>query len=130
MFANSQYPANPESSAAVDNEVRQQVRRLQHHPSIAICCGNNEIEGVIGLDKNNLTQHLKDYQNLFIDHVMKGVLEVDKTRRVFCSSSSNGKYDEHEDWMSKGPGDSHYGDYHYYNSINKSWDWTTDSQSV
>ena len=125
MFAASPYPTNPEFLATVDAEVRTQVLRLQHHPSIAIWCGNNELEGGIRLDKNNLTQHLKDYHSLFIDHVMKGVLEVDKTRRVVGSSSSNGKYDEEqEDWMSVDPGDSHYGDYHYYNYIDKSWDWT------
>ena len=56
---------------------------------------------------------------------MKGVLEVDKSRRVVGSSPSNGRYDEeYEEWMSKDSLDSHYGDFHNYNYINKSWDWT------
>ena len=44
MFAGSQYPTNPEFLETVDVEVKQQVRRLQHHPSIAIWSGNNENE--------------------------------------------------------------------------------------
>ena len=58
-----------------------------------------------------MTLRLKDYHSLFIDHVMKGVLELDKSRRVVGSSPSNGRYDEeHEQWMSKGAGGPLYGD--------------------
>ena len=46
MFACAQYPANPEYLTTVDLEVTQQVRRLQHHPSIAIWSGNNENESL------------------------------------------------------------------------------------
>ena len=51
VFASSQYPANQEFLATFDTEVRQEVHRLQHHPSIAIWCSDNEIEdGVTPLD--------------------------------------------------------------------------------
>lgn len=45
MFACSKYPGDqPEFVANVLAEVRHQVRRLSHHPSLALWCGNNEIE--------------------------------------------------------------------------------------
>lgn len=38
------YPATEAFLASVRTEIRHQVRRLQHHPSIAIFAGNNENE--------------------------------------------------------------------------------------
>ena len=42
MFACSMYPANDEDLEKVSAEVRHQVRRLQHHASIALWAANNE----------------------------------------------------------------------------------------
>ena len=42
MFACSMYPANDADLEKVTAEVRHQVRRLQHHPSIALWAANNE----------------------------------------------------------------------------------------
>ena len=42
MFACSMYPADPATLASVGQEVEHQVRRLQHHPSIALWAANNE----------------------------------------------------------------------------------------
>ncbi|HEY0594258.1 beta-mannosidase, partial [Sphingopyxis sp.] len=43
MFACALYPeAHPEFNESVEAEVAWQVRRLRHHPSIALWCGNNE----------------------------------------------------------------------------------------
>jgi beta-mannosidase len=39
MFACALYPTNDEFLASVETEVLQQVRRLQHHPSIALWAG-------------------------------------------------------------------------------------------
>lgn len=43
MFACTLYPSDPEFLASVAIEAEQQVRRLRHHASIALWCGNNEI---------------------------------------------------------------------------------------
>ncbi|KAH4002834.1 hypothetical protein HBI56_051860 [Parastagonospora nodorum] len=42
MFACASYPAYPEYLASVEQEARQNVRRLRHHPSLVIWAGNNE----------------------------------------------------------------------------------------
>lgn len=47
MFACSMYPTGSEFLGSVKTEVKQQVRRLQHHPSVAIWAGNNENEAAL-----------------------------------------------------------------------------------
>lgn len=42
MFACASYPTYPEFLRSVETEARQNVRRLRHHPSIVLWCGNNE----------------------------------------------------------------------------------------
>jgi len=45
MFACAPYPENdPEFVESVEAELRYQVRRLRHHPSLALWCGNNEAQ--------------------------------------------------------------------------------------
>lgn len=44
MYACSMYPANEQFLETVSVEIRQQVRRLSHHPSVLIWAGNNENE--------------------------------------------------------------------------------------
>ena len=43
MFSCSAYPGEPEFIELVKEEGRQQVRRIQHHASLMLWCGNNEI---------------------------------------------------------------------------------------
>ncbi|AEO64472.1 glycoside hydrolase family 2 protein [Thermothielavioides terrestris NRRL 8126] len=42
MFACASYPTYPDFLASVTTEAQQNVRRLRHHPSIVLWCGNNE----------------------------------------------------------------------------------------
>jgi beta-mannosidase len=42
MFACGRYPADTSFQASVRAEAEAQVRRLRHHPCIALWCGNNE----------------------------------------------------------------------------------------
>ncbi|MEP7313513.1 MAG: glycoside hydrolase family 2 protein [Pseudomonadota bacterium] len=45
MFANMDYPGDdPDFVASVEAEVRQQLSRLKIHPSLALLCGNSEVE--------------------------------------------------------------------------------------
>jgi beta-mannosidase len=42
MFACASYPTYPAFLASVETEARQNMRRLRHHPSVVLWCGNNE----------------------------------------------------------------------------------------
>nr|WP_081625216.1 glycoside hydrolase family 2 protein [Paenibacillus massiliensis] len=44
MFACSMYPGDERFLHSVKQEAADQLRRLRHHPSIALWCGNNEID--------------------------------------------------------------------------------------
>ena len=49
MFACALYPTDSRFLSSVSTEIRQQIRRLQHHPSIAVWAGNNENEAALGM---------------------------------------------------------------------------------
>ncbi|KAK3303117.1 glycoside hydrolase family 2 protein [Chaetomium strumarium] len=42
MFACASYPAYPDFLSSVAAEARQNIRRIRHHPSVVLWCGNNE----------------------------------------------------------------------------------------
>ena len=44
MFACSMYPGNEEFLQKVQAEARYNIKRLRNHPSIALWCGNNEMD--------------------------------------------------------------------------------------
>lgn len=44
MFACAMYPGNPEYLKLIEQEAEYNIRRLRNHASIALWCGNNEIE--------------------------------------------------------------------------------------
>jgi len=46
MFACASYWEDPDFLATIGIEVKQNIQRLQHHPCIAIWCGNNENEWI------------------------------------------------------------------------------------
>jgi len=46
MFACATYWEDPDHLASIGIEVKQNIQRLQHHPCVAIWCGNNENEWI------------------------------------------------------------------------------------
>ena len=58
MFACASYPAWPELLENIRQEARCNIRRLRHHPSIILYCGNNEDYQVQELHK--LEYHARD----------------------------------------------------------------------
>lgn len=44
MFACSMYPGDERFLQSVKQEAADQIRRLRHHPSLVLWCGNNEID--------------------------------------------------------------------------------------
>ncbi len=67
LFACSAYPADDEAFlASVRAEAEDAVRRLRHHASLALWCGNNEIEqGLVGEGWTDEHMAWADYDRLF-----------------------------------------------------------------
>ncbi|ADB63454.1 glycoside hydrolase family 2 sugar binding protein (plasmid) [Haloterrigena turkmenica DSM 5511] len=111
MFACALYPSDDDYLASVEEEVRYQVRRLADHPSIALWCGNNEVE--MGLeswfdDADELEQLKEDYETLFYDVIGDTVAEEDETRTYWPGSPSSGT--GRQDPYPANKGDIHYWD--------------------
>ncbi|PAX09070.1 beta-mannosidase [Sphingomonas lenta] len=66
MFACTLYPGDDAFVASVRREAEDQVRRLRHHPSLALWCGNNEI---VLLNREALAEpeHGENYRRVFLD---------------------------------------------------------------
>ncbi len=115
MFAGSFYPADEDFLNNVKEEVKDQVNRLQNHPSIALWCGNNEIDEAIvnwgyqkqfKYSKNDSLQVWKDYKKLFhevIPNTLKENLTPDKN--IYWPSSPSIGWG-HKRSLTEG--DSHY----------------------
>jgi len=110
MFACAMYPADPEFLANVDQEVRHQIRRLRHHCSIALWCGNNECLGAFDWfeeTKRNRDRYLVDYDRLYEGVIGKAVDELDPARRYWPSSPCAGRDDYAGSWHEDRRGDMH-----------------------
>lgn len=119
MFAVSLYPVDPHFLHDVADEVRQQVRRLQHHPSVLLWAGNNENEEAIasfwwpGMALH-LTRYREDYRKLYIETIKTIVEAEDSSRPYLASSPSNGKLSQLSHWISANPNSFSSGDVHFY----------------
>uniref|UniRef100_A0A182JII5 beta-mannosidase n=1 Tax=Anopheles atroparvus TaxID=41427 RepID=A0A182JII5_ANOAO len=125
MFACSMYPTNDDFLATVRTEVRQNVRRIQHHPSVAVWATNNENE--VALRQNwykteaNYSVYYEQYVELYVRTVLPEVEVADRWRTVLLSSPSNGDQSLKEDYIARNPQDPLYGDVHYYNYFLDGW---------
>ncbi|CAG2103600.1 unnamed protein product, partial [Medioppia subpectinata] len=125
MFACALYPAHKEFLDSVNNEVITQVRRIQHHPSIAIWSGNNENEYGLKYWWYDVKNYWPDYRALYVNTIGKTLAAEDTTRPYVSSSPSNGLETIKENYTSSKPDDELYGDIHYYNDNSSLWDWTS-----
>uniref|UniRef100_A0A336MH08 beta-mannosidase n=1 Tax=Culicoides sonorensis TaxID=179676 RepID=A0A336MH08_CULSO len=124
MFACAMYPADSNFLKSVRLEIKQNVRRLQSHPSIAIWATNNENEVALrqnwyGTNKN-FDKFVRDYEKLYIETVKDEIRKNDPWRIVLNSSPSNGQTFENIT-INEFPQDYHYGDVHYYNYLSNLW---------
>jgi beta-mannosidase len=111
MFANTLVPGDSAFVASVAAEAEDQVRRLRHHPALALWCGNNEIaEGWAnwGWQADYTPEVLPRveaaYRRIFEDVLPGVVARLDAGRRYIPSSPRHG-------WgrpESLTEGDSHY----------------------
>jgi beta-mannosidase len=76
-FACSTYPVfDDEFMNNVRLEARDNLRRLRHHPSIAVWCGNNEISLMTKNKWSNRSMGRADYNKLFKDLLAQQVQEL------------------------------------------------------
>lgn len=115
MFACALFPGDEGFVSNVKQEVKDQVVRLQNHPSIALWCGNNEVdEGwknwgwqkQYRYSKNDSTTIWNNYQRLF-EKEIPAVLDsiVSKENNRYWPSSPSLGWGKKE---SLTQGDSHY----------------------
>ncbi|OSD01219.1 glycoside hydrolase family 2 protein [Trametes coccinea BRFM310] len=92
IFSDALYPINDWLLASIDPEVRQNVRRINRHPSNAQWAGGNEIEGiVISVNQTlaNGTHYLDEFQTLFGEFLHDIVLDEESSvAYTDCSTTS------------------------------------------
>lgn len=127
LFACAMYPTDPHFLDSVQTEVTQQIRRLQHHPSILVWSGNNENEAALADNwygtNSNYDLYSSDYLKLYAYTVMPIIQEKDTSRPFVMSSPSNGANTSYYN-VSNNPSNPLFGDVHYYQYVEDSWDWT------
>ncbi len=95
MFACSMYPADEPFLSNIREEIKQNIRRLRNHPSIAIWCGNNEINVAwhnwgwqlrFLISKKDSQKMWGDYQTIF-HQTIPGLLEELDPDRPYTTTS-------------------------------------------
>ncbi len=109
MFACANYRVTEAFVRSIDEEIRQNVRRLRHHPSILLWCGNNEMEQfALEREFDGTDETAADYliQN---EYIIPSILREEDPDRFYwpSSPSSGGKFVSPRD---PGSGDVHYWD--------------------
>jgi beta-mannosidase len=74
MFACALYPSSEEILANIEAEMRDNVRRIRHHPSMAIWNGNNEVW--IGWQEWGWKHGLTDAQRNLVESMYSDVFKV------------------------------------------------------
>ncbi|NLP34744.1 MAG: glycoside hydrolase family 2 protein [Clostridiales bacterium] len=110
MYACNIYDLTKEFEENIIEETKDNVRRLRHHASLGIWCGNNEIETAWAHwqgFQNHSNKLRADYIKQFEYVLPRAVKEVDDRTFYWPSSpSSGGCFDE--------PNDENRGDVHYW----------------
>ncbi|MFW6360315.1 MAG: beta-mannosidase [Spirochaetota bacterium] len=111
MFACAMYPSSSDFLANVRCEAEFQIKRLRHHPSIVLWCGNNEDIGALtwfAESRNNRDRYIIDYDRLNEGVLAQAVKTIDPDRKWWSSSPSAGEGDYSDCWHDDSKGDMHY----------------------
>ncbi len=110
MFACGTYPSTPEFTENVREEIEFQIRRLRHHPCIALWCGDNECIGALQWDavaRAASKTYLINYDRLNRE-LGKAVEQCDPERVFWPSSPCGGPGNFNDNWHDDRCGDMHY----------------------
>ena len=110
MFACCSYDLTKEFEATITQEFIDNVKRIRHHASLGLWCGNNEMEMFIAGDTAGWCKKpskLSDYFKMY-EYIIPKVLEVYDPDTFYwpASPSSGGGFDA--------PNDENRGDVHYW----------------
>ena len=111
MFACNVYDLTEEFEENITKEITENVKRLRHHASLGLWCGNNEMESAWDHwgDFQKETPYLRaDYIRLFEEVLPKAVQEADGETFYWHSSPSSGGCFDNPDNANRG--DTHYWD--------------------
>jgi len=112
MYACAHYPMDdPKLVEEYRLEAIDNVKRLRHHPSIAVWCGNNEMEwffetGWPTYDKGSNQEWKDEFEKLFY-HIIKDVVTTEDSARTYVPASPFSEV-IFEDVNGEGSGDAHY----------------------
>ncbi|KAG1812220.1 glycoside hydrolase family 2 protein [Suillus subaureus] len=91
IFSDSLYPVNDFLLESIEPEVRQNVRRVNRHPSNVQWAGGNEIEGIVMAANTSLangTHYLDEFVYMFQDYLHDIVLsETNSVPYTDCSTT-------------------------------------------
>ena len=109
MFACGSYIVTDAFEETVTAELTDNIRRLRHHASLALWCGNNEIEEAIVRTPHSWFPSLRsrgDYHTLF-QHIIPKIVQAEDPQSFYWPSTpSSGGYGD--DPASPDRGDTHY----------------------
>ena len=108
MFACSMYELTPEFEANIRQEFIDNIKRLRHHPSLSLWCGNNEME-TFTQEGTWVTKpsEVRDYLFMYERIIPEILREYDPETFYWpASPSSGGSFDN--------PNDPNRGDVHYW----------------
>ncbi|MES2969351.1 MAG: glycoside hydrolase family 2 protein [Pseudomonadota bacterium] len=110
MFACNLYPSTPAFLAEVDAEVRDVVARINHHPCIAVWCGDNELIGALTWfeeSRKDRDRYLVSYDRLnrTVESALQAVLPG---ANWWPSSPSPGPMAFGDAWHDDTSGDMHF----------------------
>ncbi|TQV91793.1 beta-mannosidase precursor [Cordyceps javanica] len=94
-FSDSLYPDYPDFVQSVSDEISYNVRRINHHPSLACWAGGNEFENLLlpqaqAVDPDRYPYYLGQYEHLFITVMFTILAENSRSISYTPSSANNG----------------------------------------